>query len=152
LQHPAYIGELAAWLNQFGLASEAFTWLHGLPPQLAGQGLIPLALADSYVALRQWKKLETYLQGGHWIGQDHIRIALLALAIRNQSGNQDSAFAWDRAIRLASDSPTALDKLARNSFTMLSLLSGKELPAAHKYAAELYAGEPGNPVFASSYD
>lgn len=55
LQHPAYIGELAAWLNQFGLASEAFTWLHGLPPQLAGQGLIPLALADSYVALRQWK-------------------------------------------------------------------------------------------------
>jgi Flp pilus assembly protein TadD len=214
LQHPAYIGELAAWLNQFGLASEAFTWLHGLPPQLAGQGLIPLALADSYVALRQWKELETYLQAEHWIGQDHIRIALLALAIRNQSGNQDSAFAWDRAIRLASDSPTALDKLAqlalnwgwiaeaeqvywhaatkfpkqtwpltslqnlyvaqrntaglrrvyqasmqkdpkdklaRNNFTMLSLLSGKELPTAHKYAAELYAGEPGNPVFASSY-
>jgi predicted Zn-dependent protease len=34
---------------------------------------------------------------------------------------------------------------------MLSLLSGKEVPAAHKQAAELYAGEPGNPVFASTY-
>ena len=43
------------------------------------------------------------------------------------------------------------DKLARNNFTMLSLPSGKEVPAAHKYAAELYTGEPGNPVFASSY-
>ena len=27
LQHPVYIGELAAWLNQFGFASEALTWL-----------------------------------------------------------------------------------------------------------------------------
>jgi Flp pilus assembly protein TadD len=214
LQHPVYIGELAAWLNQFGFASEAITWLHELPPQVAGQGMIPLALADSYVALRKWKELETYLEAEHWIGLDHIRIAMLALAIRNQSGNQSSALAWDRAIRLASDAPTALnmlaqmalnwgwipeveqvlwhaagkfpkqpwplsvlqnlyiarrdsaglrrvyqasmkrdpkDKLARNNFAMLSLLTGKEVPAAHKYAAELHTGEPGNPVFASTY-
>ena len=43
------------------------------------------------------------------------------------------------------------DKLARNNFTMLSLLSGREVPAAHKYAAELYAGEPGNRTFACTY-
>jgi predicted Zn-dependent protease len=43
------------------------------------------------------------------------------------------------------------DKLARNNFTMLSLLSGKEVPAAHRSAAALYADEPGNPVFASTY-
>ena len=34
---------------------------------------------------------------------------------------------------------------------MLSLLCGKDLPTAHKDAAELYAGEPRNPVFASTY-
>jgi Flp pilus assembly protein TadD len=214
LKHPAYIGELAAWLNQNGLASEALTWLRELPRQVASQGLIPMALADSYVALGKWKELETYLEAEHWVGQDHIRIALLALAMRNQSGSQSSALAWDRAIRLASDAPTALnmlaqlalnwgwmpeaeqalwhaagkfpkqpwplttlqnlyiarretaglrrvyqtsmqrdpkDKLARNNFTMLSLLSGKDLPTAHKSAAELYAGEAGNPVFASTY-
>jgi Flp pilus assembly protein TadD len=43
------------------------------------------------------------------------------------------------------------NKLARNNFTMLSLLCGKELPTAYMQAAELYAGEPGNPVFASTY-
>jgi Flp pilus assembly protein TadD len=214
LQHPVYIGELASWLNDFGFASEAITWLHELPRQVASQGLIPLALADSYVALRKWKELETYLEAEHWIGLDHVRIALLTLAYRNQLGNQRSAFAWDRAIGLASEDPGALnmlaqlalnwgwmpeaeqvlwraaakfpkqpwpltslqnfyivrrdtaglrrvyqtsmqrdpkDKQARNNFTMLSLLSRKEVPTAHKYAAELYAGERGNPVFASTY-
>lgn len=213
-QHPVYIGELAAWLNQSGFASQALTWLQGLPPQVASQGLVPLARADSYVALRKWKELETYLEAEHWIGMDHIRIAMLSLAIRNQSDNRASALAWDRATRLASDAPSALnmlaqlalnwgwipeteqvlwhaagkfpqqpwpltalqnhyiarrdtaglrrvyqvsmqrdpkDKLARNNFAMLSLLSGKEVPAAHKAIAELYAGEPGNPVFASTY-
>jgi Flp pilus assembly protein TadD len=214
LQSPVYVGELAAWLNQHGFAAEALTWLHELPRQVASQGLIPLALADSYVALRKWKELETYLQAEHWIGQDHIRIAMLTLAMRNQAGNRSSAMAWDRAISLASDTPTALnmlaqlalnwgwmpeaeevlwhaslkfpkqpwpltslqnlyiarrdtaglrrvyqatmqrdpkDKLARNNFTILSLLSGKEVPAAHRSAAALYAEEPGNPVFASTY-
>ena len=44
---------------------------------------------------------------------DHIRIAMLALAIRNQTGNQGSALAWDRAMRLAADAPTALNMLAQ---------------------------------------
>jgi predicted Zn-dependent protease len=57
--------------------------------------------------------LEKYLEAEHWIGQDHIRIALLALAIKNQSGKQGTAFAWDRAIRLASDAPGPLNTLAQ---------------------------------------
>ena len=43
------------------------------------------------------------------------------------------------------------DKLARNNFATLSLLCGKDLPTAHKYAAELYATEPGDRIFASTY-
>jgi Flp pilus assembly protein TadD len=213
-EHPVCIGELAAWLNQSGFAAEALSWVGGLPRQVSSQGLIPLAMADSYVALGRWKDLETYLQAEHWIGQDHVRIAMLALAMRRQAGNQGFALAWDRALHLASDAPTALntlaqmalnwgwvaeteqvlwhaagrfpkqpwplnalqnlyisrhdtpslrrvfqamvqrdpkDKLARNNFTMVSLLCGKDLAAAHKDAAELYAGEAGNPVFASTY-
>jgi len=113
LSHPVCIGELAAWLNDFGFASEAITWLHELPRQVVSQGLIPLALADSYVALRRWKELEAYLEAEHWIGLDHIRIALLTLAMRNQGVNQRSAFAWDRAIGLASEDPGALNILAQ---------------------------------------
>ena len=214
LEHPVYVGELAAWLNQFGYASQTLTWLRELPHEISIQGLIPLTLADSYVALRKWKDLETYLLAERWIGQDHIRIAMLSLAIRSQSGSQSASLSWDRAVRLAADAPTALntlaqmafswgwmaeaeqvlwhaagkfpkqpwpltslqsvyfsrrdtaglrrvyqatmqrdptDKLARNNFTMLSLLSGKDLATAHQNASELYAGEPRNLVFASTY-
>jgi Flp pilus assembly protein TadD len=139
---------------------------------------------------------------------------MLALALRKEASKQGSALAWDRAVRLASEAPTALgvlaqlavdwgwlpeaeqvlwraaskvpnqpwpltslqdlyiahrdtaglrrvyqalmqrdpnDELARNNFAMLSLLSGKDLPTAHEYAAELYARKPANPVFASTY-
>jgi Flp pilus assembly protein TadD len=214
LEHPVYVGELAAWLNQSGFASQALTWLQELPRQVSIQGLIPLAQADSYVALGKWKELETYLLAERWVGQDHIRIAMLTLAIKNQLGSQGSALVWDRAVRLAADAPTALnmlgqmawswgwvaeaeqvlwhaagkfpkqlwpltslqniyiarrdtpglrrvsralmeqdpkDNLARNNFTMLSLLYGKDLTSAHKDAAELYASEHLNPVFASTY-
>ena len=214
VRDPVYVGELVSWLNQFGYASDALTWLHELPREVSSQGLVPLAFADSYVALKEWKELERYLEGEHWIGQDHIRIALLALALRNQSGKQGMAFAWDRAVRLASEAPGRLntlaelalnwgwvseaeqvlwhatdkfptqpwpltslqnlyfarrdtqglrrvfqtslrrnpkDKLARNNFAMLSLLSGKGLAAAHADAAELYTAEPKNPIFASTY-
>jgi predicted Zn-dependent protease len=214
LERPVYIGEFAAWLNQSGFGAQTITWLRGLPRQTISQGLIPLALADAYVSLRKWKELESYLEEEPWVGIEHIRIATLSLAIRNQSDRERAGFSWDRAMRLASEDPGALnmlaqtalswgwtpeaeqvlwraatkfpeqpwpltmlqnlysvqrntpglwrvyqalmhrdpkDKLARNNFSMVSLLSGKELPAAHRYAEELYGAEPGNPIFASTY-
>jgi len=214
MQQPLYIGELTAWLNQSGFASNALAWLQEMPHQVSSRGFLPLAQADAYVALGKWKDLETYLEAEHWVGQDHVRIAMLALALRKEASKQGSALAWDRAVRLASDAPTALgvlaqlaldwgwlpeaeqvlwraaskvpnqpwpltslqdlyiahrdtaglrrvyqalmqrdpnDELARNNFAMLSLLSGKDLPTAHEYAAELFARKPANPVFASTY-
>ena len=185
-----------------------------MPRQVSSRGFLPLAQADAYVALGKWKDLETYLEAEHWAGQEDVRLAMLALALRKEASKQGSALAWDRAVRVASDAPTALsvlaqlavdwgwlpeaeqvlwnaaskspklawpltwlqnlyvahgdtaglrrvyqalmqrdpkDELARNNFAMLSLLSGKDLPTAHEYAAELYAREPANPVFASTY-
>ena len=214
MERPVYIGELASWLNQYGFSSRSITWLRGLPRETASQALIPLAMADSYAALKQWKELEDYLEGEQWHGMEHIRIAMLSYAIKNQADKERAVFSWDRAVRLASENPGALsilaqtalswgwipeaeqvlwrsatkfpkdpwalmmlqnlytvrrdtvglrrayqtlmrqdpkDKLARNNFAMVSLLSGYELPTAHGYAAELYAAEPANPIFASTY-
>ena len=90
LEHPVYVGELVAWLNHSGYAADALKWVQELPRQVSSQGLIPLAEADSYVALGKWKELELYLEAERWIGQDHVRIAMLALAMRKQAGNQGS--------------------------------------------------------------
>lgn len=214
MERPVYIGELASWLNQYGFSSQSITWLRGLPRETSSQALIPLAMADSYAALKQWKELEDYLEGEQWSGMEHIRIAMLSYAIKNQADKERAVFSWDRAVRLASEDASALntlaqvalnwgwvieaeqvlwrsatkfpkqiwslmvlqnfytvrrdtaglrrvyqtlmqrdpkDKLARNNFAMVSLLSGYEVPIAHGYAAELYAAEPTNPIFASTY-
>jgi Flp pilus assembly protein TadD len=43
------------------------------------------------------------------------------------------------------------DKLARNNYAMLSLLLNADTAQASKIAGELYADDPKNPVFASTY-
>jgi len=43
------------------------------------------------------------------------------------------------------------DKLACNNYAMLSLLLDTDTSQANKYAAELYAAEPQDPIFASTY-
>jgi len=211
---PAMIGQLAAWMNSAGLARENLTWLGSLPAPIAGQGLLPLARADAFVALKEWKQLEDFLRSERWVGLDHVRNAMLTLSLRNQSGGAGYETAWQNALRLASDSPTALnllatlalhwgwssetaevlwraadrfsdqawplralrdfyaarretaglwrvfqammhqdpkDKLAVNNYAMVSLLLGKDLAAAHRFAEELWVGEPANVNYASTY-
>ena len=68
--HPFYVGELASWMNRYGFARQALDWLNGLPPRLTKQGLVPIVVADSYVALGEWKELAGYLEkngGPNWM-------------------------------------------------------------------------------------
>jgi Flp pilus assembly protein TadD len=115
LRNPAFIGELAAWLNRAGLADESLKWLNGLPRQTLLQGLIPLAVADAYVAQKHWKELQKFLESDHWLGLEYVRIALLTLAIRNQNQSEPQSYsvAWQRAIGLAADSSSSVNMLAQ---------------------------------------
>ena len=112
-EHFFHGGELAAWLNTFGHAQQALDWLKRLPPQFTQQGLLPVALADSYVALGKWKELEAYLQSGRWVGLDHVRFAMMTLAAVKLSVDTPYSVAWQSALRFASDSPGALNMLAK---------------------------------------
>jgi len=105
------IGELAAWMNSSGHARETLKWLEGLPRQVVRQGLLPISLADAHAALGAWEELETYLLSEPWEGLDHVRFAMLALPERQLRGGQPQSAAWDRAVRLASASPQAMNVL-----------------------------------------
>jgi Flp pilus assembly protein TadD len=112
-QNPVYIGELGTWLNQFGYATESLAWLQGLPTSVRHEELVPLVLADSYISLKRWNDLESYLEGEQWPGMEYIRIAMLAFAIRNESERADYDVVWQRAVGLASKSPASLNLLAQ---------------------------------------
>jgi len=210
----AHVGELVAWMTASGFARQALDWLNHLPPEFTRQGLLPIAIADAYASLGQWQELADYLRHRPWIGLEHIRFAMMALADAKQTGDLRDSVAWESAVQFAANSPDALntlaklastwgwsertrdvfwfavqrypdqrwpltaladnyvaqrdtagmwrvakaalqkypdDKLARNNYTMLSLLLDADTFAAHTYAAELYSAEPKNPVFASTY-
>lgn len=78
-------------MNAFGYGQQALAWLNGLPRAVTSQGLVPIAIADSYVALGKWKELETCLASERWLDLDHVRFAMLTLAVSKQSGGKRPA-------------------------------------------------------------
>ncbi len=103
-------------MNRNGFARLALDWVNGLPPRLAKQGMVPVAVADSYVALGQWKGLTSYLEKERWQQMDSVRVGLMSFASwkENDSKRYSSAI-WQQAMQLAARSPTALNTLARMS-------------------------------------
>ena len=112
-ENPFYVGELLSWMNRSGYAQSALDWVKGLPPQLTKSGLVPIAIADSYVALGQWTGLTAYLQKEHWMEMDAVRIGMMSFASwKENGGKQYSSAIWQQAILLAERSPTMLNTLA----------------------------------------
>ena len=115
-ENPFYVGELASWMNRNGFARQALDWVNGLPPQLAKQGMVPVAVADSYVALGQWKGLTGYLEKERWQQMDSVRVGLMSFASwKENDSKRYSSSIWQQAMQLAARSPTALNTLARMS-------------------------------------
>jgi Flp pilus assembly protein TadD len=112
-ENPFYVGELVSWMNRSGYAQSALDWVNGLPPRLSKSGLVPIAVADSYVSLGQWKGLTAYLLKEHWMEMDAVRIGMMSFASWKDNGSkQYSSAIWQQAVLLAEGSPTMLNTLA----------------------------------------
>jgi len=112
-ENPFYVGALLSWMNRSGYAQSALDWVKGLPPQLTKSGLVPIAIADSYVSLGQWKGLTAYLQKERWIEMDPVRMGMMSFASwKDNGGKQYSSAIWQQAILLSEGSPTMLNTLA----------------------------------------
>jgi Flp pilus assembly protein TadD len=113
-ENPFYVGELMSWMNCSGYAQSALDWVRDLPPRLNKQGLVPIAIADSYVVLGQWKELTGYLNKDRWMEMDSVRIGMMSYASWKENGSKRySSAIWQQAIQLAARSPNALNTLAR---------------------------------------
>jgi Flp pilus assembly protein TadD len=113
-ENPFYVGELVSWMNRYGLAQQALDWVNGLPARLNKQGGVPIAIADSYVALGQWKGLTGYLQKERWLELDPVRIGLMSFASwKENDSKRYSSPIWQQAVQLGARSSAALNTLAR---------------------------------------
>ena len=111
--NPVYLGEMGSWMNRFGYPQATLDWLKGLPPQFTKKGLIPIVIADAYVALGQWKELASYLEKERWTELDAVRLGMMSLASWKEFGDKRQSTTWQQAIVLAARSPTTLNTLAQ---------------------------------------
>lgn len=90
---------LISWLNVNGMAREAIAWSAKLPPDVLTGRLVPVALSDSYLLLKDWPGLQRLCKSGNWGNVDFLRSALAARAAREQGNAPDFTANWTEAKR-----------------------------------------------------
>src|SRR5262249_39146802 len=74
---------------------------------------LPAVKADCYIALRDWPGLEQYLTRQRWDDQEHLRLALLTRALREQNRREMAGAHWQRAMTAAGNRVQRLAGLAQ---------------------------------------
>lgn len=107
---------LLNWMNTHGLALLAIDWSKRLPPEMLGGIPLRLALADSYVQLRDWSALAAMLKRGSWDRVESFRLALQAKVARETGDDPGFEKAWAQAIVKAGNDNGRLDVLQKLAF------------------------------------
>ena len=94
--------QLSGWLISRGLAEQALAWIEALAPVVKAKQPVPKAIVECLLAKKDWAKLELFLNEQQWGGQEFVRHALLALALRNQDRREAAELRLQGAARLAS--------------------------------------------------
>jgi predicted Zn-dependent protease len=108
---------VAGWMTAQGMARQAQAWMERLPDHLRSATSAQLALAESLAILRQWEKLRALTRTGNWRNQEHMRLVLLAYAMRGLGDHPGAQRQWNQAVLAAgSDSKNllALGRMAGN--------------------------------------
>lgn len=105
---PASVAAVLAWMTKNNLSLLALDYVKTLPPDLLGQWPVPGALADAYVHLRDWHKLEDATAKANWGQVDFLRHAFLARALREQGRKIDADREWNATQKDATTSEALL--------------------------------------------
>ncbi len=107
---------LISWLNQHVMMSEALEWSALLPPEVAQEPVVRLALAESYGIRRDWRGLQTFCLDQDWGEGEAARLAVLSHAHRRLGGKDratpEADTFWRAAVQQAADQPARLLLLA----------------------------------------
>lgn len=97
------IHAVTGWLAAHGLSDEALTWLRGLPAEMRERQPVPLAFADAYLAKRDWKEFESWLQEERWDEMEFLRLAFLSVATARLGHDDAAGGQWRLALHQAGD-------------------------------------------------
>ena len=110
---PAELADLINWMSQNSLNLLAADYLKNLPRASLEQWPVPLALAEVYAKLKEWRQLEAVTKSPGWRDAEYLREAYLSRALREQNKLVGAEHEWAAAIKAASARPDATLALAR---------------------------------------
>jgi len=214
ISSPANLAALLSWMNANQMSLLAIDFAKTLPADLTKKWPIPPTMAKSFAKMRDWPRLEKFLQEQDWSEFDSLRHAYLTLALREEGKPVAADREWEWTLKRASprvelltllsrmvsdwkwkkestellwtlskhpetqleafeslyrqyadegDTPglyrvlTRLvellpeDRRLQNNLAQLRLLLNTDVDRAEKLASDLYAKEPNNPAYASTY-
>lgn len=96
---PQELATLISWMSQTNLNLLANDFIKGLKPEVVHAWPVAMAVADVYVRLQEWSKLEGALTTSDWRSSDFMRHAYLARALRAQGKSAAAEHEWELAIK-----------------------------------------------------
>jgi hypothetical protein len=107
------LAELLSWMSKNNLGLLALDYSKSLPREALEKWPVPLAIADTYVQLRDWRNLEVFTAKANWGQFDFLQHAYLSLALRNEGKSAEAGSEWTSAQKEASSQPQLLSTLSQ---------------------------------------
>ena len=98
------LASLLSWMAMNNLSLLALDYSKSLPAASLRNWPVPLALADTYVRLRDWQNLEAGTAKANWGRFEFLRHAYLARALREQDKPAAAEHEWSAAVKDATSS------------------------------------------------
>ncbi len=116
-ESPATAAALLTWMNRHDLASAALKWGLSLPKKTLETQPVPLALAEVYSFLQDWRGMEAWVDGKDWGDQECFRLAVQSHALHHLSlvdrMSMESETIWRAALKATKARPERLAAIAQ---------------------------------------
>lgn len=114
---PAAAVALLTWMNRHEMAKLALEWGLSLPQETLTSQPVPLAVAESYSFLQDWRVLREWVEGKNWGEHECFRLAVLSHALHHlgptDRSSMESQTAWRAALAATNSRPDRLAPLAQ---------------------------------------
>jgi thioredoxin-like negative regulator of GroEL len=111
--NPLQLTALLSWMSRSNLNLFALDFLKTLPAKDRQKWPVPLAVADIYTRLKDWRNLLANLQTANWADFDFLRHAYLTRALRAENKPAAAEREWASATKAASEQSELLLSLVR---------------------------------------
>jgi hypothetical protein len=104
---PIELAALLEWMSRNTLNLVALDYIKNLPAETLNIWPVPLAIAELYDRLKEWRKLEQITKNANWRKGEFMRHAYLARALRAQDKLPSAEHEWAAAVKETSGQSTS---------------------------------------------